>query len=69
MFPAALINLVIALVVVGILLWALSQFSIDPFISKMIRVILVVVISLYVLFVIAGMFGYSGAPFAPRLTR
>jgi len=66
MFPAALINLVIALVVVGILLWALSQFSIDPFITKMIRVILVVVISLYVLFTVAGLFGYSGGFYLPR---
>jgi len=67
MFPAALINLVIALVVVGILLWALSQFSIDPFISKVIRVIIVVVVSLWAVFVIAGMFGYNGPIFAPRL--
>lgn len=66
MFPAPLINLVIALVVVGIILWALSQFSIDPFIAKMIRVIIVVVVSIWVLYLLAGMLGGGSAPF-PRL--
>ncbi len=65
MFPAALVNIVIALVIVGIILWALSQFSIDPFISKMIRVIVVVVISIWVLYMLAGLLG-GAAPF-PRL--
>ncbi len=65
MFPAPLINIVIALVVVGIILWALSQFSIDPFIAKMIRVIVVVVISIWVLYMLAGLLG-GAAPF-PRL--
>lgn len=64
MFPAPLINLVIALVVVGILLWALSQFSLDPFITKVIRVIVVVVVSIWALYLIAGMLG--GGPL-PRL--
>ncbi len=65
MFPAPLINLVIALVVLGILLWALSQFSIDPFISKVIRVIVVVVVSIWALYTIAGLFG--GGVYVPRL--
>ncbi len=65
MFPAPLINLVIGLVIVGILLWALSQFSLDPFISKVIRVIVVVVVSIWALYIIAGLFG--GGAYVPRL--
>ena len=30
MFPAPLIGIVVALVIVGIILWALTQFPIDP---------------------------------------
>ncbi len=65
MFPAPLINLVIGLVIVGILLWALSQFSLDPFITKVIRVIVVVVVSIWALYIIAGLFG--GGVYVPRL--
>ena len=64
MFPAALINLVLALAVVGLILWALSQFAIDPFIAKVIRVLIVVVVSIWALYTIAGMLG--GAPLRLR---
>lgn len=57
MFPAPLINLILGLAFVGLLLWALSQFSIDPFISKVIRIVIVVVVSVWALYTIAGMLG------------
>ncbi len=67
MFPAALINIVIALVICGIILWALSQFSVDPFIAKMIRVIIVVVVSIWVLYLLAGLLG--AGPYFPVYRR
>lgn len=66
MFPAPLINLVIALVIVGIILWALSQFPIDPTIAKFIRVIVIVVVAIWCLYLLAGMFG-GGVAYPPRL--
>ena len=65
MFPAPLINLVVILAIVGLLLWALSQFSIDPFVTKVIRVIIIVVVSIWAIYLIAGLLG--GSPPFPRL--
>jgi uncharacterized membrane protein YedE/YeeE len=61
MFPAPLIGILVALVIVGILLWALSQFPIDPTIAKFIRVIVIVVVAIWVLYLLAGLLG-GGAP-------
>ncbi len=59
--PFQLINILVALVIVGILLWALSQFPIDPMISKVIRVIVIVVVSIWCLYLLVGLLG-GGAP-------
>ena len=60
MFPVPLIQIVIALVVVGIILWGLSQFPIDPTINKFIRVIIIVVVAIWVLYILAGLLGAGG---------
>ncbi len=59
--PFQLIQVLVALVIVGILLWALSQFPIDPMISKVIRVIVIVVVSIWCLYLLVGLLG-GGAP-------
>jgi hypothetical protein len=60
MFPAPLIGIIIALVIVGIVLWALSQFPIDPTIAKLIRVLVIVVVAIWVIY---ALFGMAGAGF------
>ncbi len=67
MFPAPLIGILIALVVVGILLWALGQFPIDPTIARFIRVIVIVVVAIWCLYLLAGLLGGGGTFYAPRL--
>ncbi len=44
MFPAILIQVLIVLLVVGLILWAISQFPLDPQIAKVIRVVVIVAV-------------------------
>lgn len=55
---ALLINIVIALVIVGLVLWALGQFPLDPTIAKVIRVVIVVFAVIYVIYVLQGLIGH-----------
>lgn len=57
MFPSALIGIVVALVIVGIVLWALTQFPIDPTIAKLIRVLVIVIAAIWVCYALFGMVG------------
>lgn len=63
MFPAFLIQIVIVLVIVGVLLWALTQFPIDPAISNIIRVVVIVCVAIWLLYALLGMAG--GLPAYP----
>ncbi len=54
MFPAVLIQLIIVLAIVGLFLWAISQIPMDPAIAKIIRVIVIVVVCLWLIFLLAG---------------
>jgi hypothetical protein len=55
MIPVSLVQLVVALLIVGLFLWAISQFQIDAAILKIIRVILIVVMSIWALWFIVGL--------------
>jgi hypothetical protein len=55
-----LLEIVAALVIVGVILWALTQFPIDPLIAKIIRVIVVVVVAIWIVYTLLGLVG--GAP-------
>lgn len=55
MFPLPLVEIIIALVVVGIVLWALTQFPIDPAISKLIRVLIIVVVAVWVCYALLNL--------------
>lgn len=61
-FPGGLIWIVAVLCVVGVLLWGLSQFPIDPTIYNFIRVAIIVVVAIWFIWFIAGIFGGGGAP-------
>ncbi len=60
MFPAALVQIIIILCVVGLILWAVSQIPMDPAISRIIRVVVIVLVCLWLLSLLLG---YSGAGF------
>ncbi len=62
-----LIQIIIALALAGLLLWALSQFPIDATIAKLIRVVIIVVVCIWLLYILASLFG-SG-PMFPTLRR
>jgi uncharacterized membrane protein YwzB len=55
MFPLPLIEIIVALVVVGIILWALTQFPIDPMIAKLIRVLVIVVVAIWICYALIGL--------------
>lgn len=63
MFPVFLIQIVIVLVIVGVILWALGQFPIDPTIARIIRVVVIVFVVLWLLYALLGMAG--GMPYYP----
>ncbi len=57
MFPLPLIEIIVALVIVGIVLWGLTQFPIDPMIAKLIRVLCIVVVAIWVCYILLGLAG------------
>lgn len=61
MFPAALIQIVVALLVAGLLLWAIAQFPLDATIVRLIRVVIIVVICIWLIYLLAEMFGSGTA--------
>lgn len=65
---AVLLQIIIVLLIVGVLLWGLSQFPIDPTIYKFIRVAIVVVVAIWLILLIAGLLG-SGPVFQLPLRR
>ena len=66
MFPQALIGIVVALVIVGIVLWALTQFPIDPTIAKLIRVLIIVICAIWVCYALLGLAGGSHSAYIGR---
>ncbi len=49
-----LISLLVALVVAGLILWAIAQLPLDATIAQIIRVVVIVLVVLYVLSVFTG---------------
>lgn len=50
-----IIQIVVALIVVGLLLWAVTQLPIDAAIAKLIRVVVIVIAVLWVISVLFGL--------------
>jgi hypothetical protein len=49
-----LINLIVALIVIGVLLWAVQSLPMDPAIRQIIRVIVIVAVVLWVVGIFTG---------------
>lgn len=62
-----LIQVVIVLVMVGLVLWVVQQFPMDATIARLIRVVVIVAVCLWLLYLLAALFG-SG-PLFPSLRR
>ncbi len=62
MFPAVLIQIIVVLALAGLALWAISQFPLDATIAKLIRVIIVVAVAIWAIYLLAGLFGGGVAP-------
>jgi hypothetical protein len=55
-----IIEVVIGILVVGVFVWAVDSLpGIDPTFKQVARIILIAALILWVIFVIAGMFGYQ----------
>lgn len=61
MFPAILIQIVVVLLVAGLLLWGVKQFPIDATIQRLIHVVVIVVVCLWLIYALFGMFGGGSA--------
>ena len=57
MFPGFLLEIIVVLLIVGLLLWALSQFPVDPAIARVIRVVVIVMVCIWLIYVLFGAFG------------
>jgi hypothetical protein len=56
MFPvSALLSILVALLIVGVILWAVSQIPMDPAIAKVIRVVVIVFVLIWLIYFLAGM--------------
>jgi len=62
MIPFPLASIVIALVIVGLLLWVVGQIPIDPAIQKIIRVVVIVCVCLWLFDLFVGSAGSLGVP-------
>jgi hypothetical protein len=58
-----LIQIVIVLVIVGLLLWVVTQLPIDAAIARIIRVVVIVCVCIWLLYLLAGFAG--GIPTHP----
>ena len=56
LFPALLIQVVIVLIVVGLALWVISQIPMDATIARIIRVVIIVCVCLWLLYLLVGYF-------------
>jgi hypothetical protein len=59
MFPAALIQIVIVLAIVGLVLWVLTQIPMDATIARIIRVVVIVAVCLWLISLLAGWLPYT----------
>jgi hypothetical protein len=67
-FPAFLIQIVIVLIVVGLILWAVTQIPMDPAISRIIRVVVIVFVVIWLLYALmdSGSFIGGSGPYLRR---
>jgi len=65
-----LIQVIVALVIVGLVLWVVEQIPMDATIAKIIRVVVIVLVCIWLLQLLVGAFGGgAGLLSYPRGTR
>lgn len=62
MFPALLLQVLLVLLIAGVILWAITQFPIDPTIARLIRVVVIVVIAVWLIYILFGLAGGISTP-------
>lgn len=65
MFPGVLLEVLVVLLVVGVILWGLSQFPIDPAIARLVRVVVIVLVAIWLIYLVFGLVG-GGFPVPMR---
>jgi len=60
MFPALLLQVLLVLLIVGVVLWGISQIPMDPAIARMIRVVVIVVVAIWLIYLLFGVLGAAG---------
>lgn len=60
MFPGLLLEIVIVLLIVGVILWGLSQFPVDPTIARVVRVVIIVFVCIWLIYLLAAMLPAGG---------
>jgi hypothetical protein len=68
MFPGFLLQILIVLIVVGLLLWVVEQIPMDATIKRIIRVVVIVFVCLWLIYILVGMFPASGGIYPYRRT-
>lgn len=58
----ALVSLLVALLIVGVILWGLSQIPMDPAIARVIRVVVIVVVAIWLIYFLVGLLPASYYP-------
>ncbi len=65
-----LIQVVVALVIVGLILWIIEQIPMDATIARILRVVVIVVVCLWLLSLLVGAFGgFPWGPYYPPRSR
>lgn len=55
--PAGLLGLIVVIAIAGVLLWAISAFpALDATLKQIIRILVIVVVAIYVIMFVAGLF-------------
>jgi hypothetical protein len=65
MFPYFLVQLLVALIVIGLLLYVVSIIPMDPTIRQIIRVVVIVFVCIWMIYLLMGYFP-AGASFPRR---
>jgi hypothetical protein len=64
-----LIQIVVALAIVGLLLWVIQQIPMDATIARIIRVVIIVVVCIWLLTVLVQLFGGGASLFPATMPR
>jgi hypothetical protein len=55
-----LVQILIVLLIVGVILWGMAQFPIDPTIAKLVRVVIIVIVCIWLLMVLVSFLPSGG---------